>query len=213
MSMRHTMPLASAPLVTQRIAHPQRATYLEGPLHSSCITTFRGHAPHATALPSARTTAACQASSASTTDSTNKRTVARFVPRRENRWGAGLIDSGRAYIVWLTTERAADVARGHRRRSRHTTVFSLLDTRMMSRLQAYTASRDASSDDVQTQADLCLRLHDAIPHLPPRERLVMELLIEGKNQATIAHVLDVCEGTVSRLRMRAIASLRDLMVE
>jgi len=84
---------------------------------------------------------------------------------------------------------------------------------MMSRLQEYAASRDASSDDVETHADLCLRLHDAILHLPPRERLVMELLLEGKNQATIAHVLDVCEGTVSRLRMRAIASLRDLMVE
>ena len=144
---------------------------------------------------------------------TNERSVARFVPRRENRWGSGLIDSGRAYIVWLTTERAADVARARRRRRRHTTVFSLLDTRMMSRLQEYAASRDASSDDMQTHADLCLRLHDAILHLPPRERLVMELLLEGKNQATIAHVLDVCEGTVSRLRMRAIASLRDLMVE
>ena len=66
---------------------------------------------------------------------------------------------------------------------------------------------------MQSQADLCLRLHDAIPHLPPRERLVMELLLEGKNQATVAHVLDVCEGTVSRLRMRAIAMLRDLMAE
>jgi DNA-directed RNA polymerase specialized sigma subunit len=41
----------------------------------------------------------------------------------------------------------------------------------------------------------------------------MELLLEGKNQATVAHVLDVCEGTVSRLRMRAIATLRDLMAE
>ncbi len=84
---------------------------------------------------------------------------------------------------------------------------------MMSRVQEYSASRDASSDDMQTQADVCLRLHNAIPCLPPRERLVMELLLEGKNQATIAHVLDVCEGTVSRLRIRAVATLRDLMAE
>ena len=41
----------------------------------------------------------------------------------------------------------------------------------------------------------------------------MELLLEGKNQATIAHVLDVCEGTVSRIRMRAIATLRDRLAE
>ena len=66
---------------------------------------------------------------------------------------------------------------------------------------------------MQTQADLCLRLHDEIPHLPPRERLVMELVLEGKNQAVIAHVLDVCEGTVSRIRMRAIATLRARLAE
>ena len=143
----------------------------------------------------------------------NERTVARFVPRRATSCYCSLIDSGRAYIVWLTRERAADVARARRRRSRHTTVFSLLDTRMTSRLQACAASADASSDEVQSQTDLCLRLHDAIPHLPTRERLVMELLLEGKTQAAIAHVLDVCEGTVSRLRMRAIATLRDLMAE
>ena len=144
---------------------------------------------------------------------TNERTVARFVPRHEDRCGSDLIDSGLAYIVWLTRERAADVARARRRRSRHTTVFSLLDTRMTSHLQACTASPDASSEDMQSHAELCLRLHDAIPHLPARERLVMELLLEGKTQATIAHVLDVCAGTVSRLRMRAIATLRDLVAE
>ena len=144
---------------------------------------------------------------------TNERAVASFVPRDGDRRGAGPIDSGWAYIIWLTRERAADVARVLRRRSRHTTVFSLLDTRMASRLQECTASPDASSDDMHSQADLCLRLQDAIPHLPPRERLVVELLLEGKNQATVAHVLDVCEGTVSRLRMRAIATLRDLMAE
>ncbi len=144
---------------------------------------------------------------------TNERAVAPFVPRDDDRCGAGLIDSGRAYIVWLIRERAADVARARRRKSRHTTVFSLLDTRMMSRLQEYAVSRDGCSDDMQTQADLCLRLQDEIPLLPPRERLVMELVLEGKNQAVIAHVLDVCEGTVSRIRMRAIATLRARLAE
>jgi DNA-directed RNA polymerase specialized sigma subunit len=41
----------------------------------------------------------------------------------------------------------------------------------------------------------------------------VELLLEGKNQARIAHVLGVCEGTVSRLRARAIASLQSLVAE
>jgi DNA-directed RNA polymerase specialized sigma subunit len=43
--------------------------------------------------------------------------------------------------------------------------------------------------------------------------MVIELLLEGKSQAVISHALDVCEGTVSRLRTRAIASLRSLMAE
>jgi RNA polymerase sigma factor (sigma-70 family) len=144
---------------------------------------------------------------------THERTVARFVPRRDTSCACSLIDSGRAYIVWLTRERAADVARARRRRSRHTTVFSLLDTRMTSRLQESVASDDAICDGMTSQADLCLRLHDAIVRLPAPERLLIELLLEGKTQAAIAHVLDVCEGTVSRLRMRAIATLRDLMAE
>jgi hypothetical protein len=95
---------------------------------------------------------------------TNERTVSPFVPRREHRCRSGLIDSGRAYIVWLTRERAADVARSRRRRSRQTTVFSLLDTRMMSRLQEHAASGDASSDDMQTHADLCLCLRTMRSH-------------------------------------------------
>ena len=44
-----------------------------------------------------------------------------------------------------------------------------------------------------------------------RQRLVVELLLEGKSQALIAHVLGVNEGTVSRLRARAIASLRRIL--
>lgn len=37
------------------------------------------------------------------------------------------------------------------------------------------------------------------------------MLLAGKSQAAIAHVLEVCEGTVSRLRGRAIAELKRLM--
>jgi len=62
-------------------------------------------------------------------------------------------------------------------------------------------------------ADLCRKLHDALPHLPPREQLVIKLLLEGKNQVVIAHAMDCCEGTVSRLRTRAIAQLRAILAE
>jgi RNA polymerase sigma factor (sigma-70 family) len=142
--------------------------------------------------------------------STSDRPVALFAPRTDSRGNTRLADPGLAFIVWLSRERAADVARAWRRRNRHATVFSLLDQQTLQHVHV----RAAPSDDASSlQADICLRLHEAIPHLPPRERLVIELLLEGKNQAVIAHVLDVCEGTVSRLRMRAIATLRNLLAE
>jgi len=142
--------------------------------------------------------------------STSDRPVARFIPRTDARGNTLLADPGLAFIVWLSRERAADVARAWRRRNRHATVFSLLDPQTMKHMRAHAATSDDASS---LQADLCLRLHEAITHLPPRERLVIELLLEGKNQAVISHVLDVCEGTVSRLRMRAIAMLRDRLAE
>jgi len=142
--------------------------------------------------------------------STSDRPVARFAPRTDTHANKRLADPGLAFIVWLSRERAADVARTWRRRNRQATVFSLLDEKMMKQVHADVATSDDASS---LQADLCLRLHEALPHLPPRERLVIELLLEGKNQTVIAHVLDVCEGTVSRLRMRAIATLRDRLAE
>lgn len=145
--------------------------------------------------------------------STGERPVARFTLRRDDRCNSSLTDSGKAYIAWLVRERAADVARAHRRRRKRTTVFSLLDEQAAGHLQGCVASGDPACDEMPSQADLCMRLHDAIPRLPARERLLIELLLEGRNQATIAHMLDVCEGTVSRLRNRAIATLRDLVAE
>ena len=64
-----------------------------------------------------------------------------------------------------------------------------------------------------TPGDLCTQLHEAIGMLPPRKRMVIELLLEGKSQAVISHMIGVCEGTVSRLRWRATAQLRALLAE
>jgi RNA polymerase sigma factor (sigma-70 family) len=57
------------------------------------------------------------------------------------------------------------------------------------------------------------RVRAAAKQLEPRQRLLVELLLEGKSQTVIAHVLGVCEGTVSRLRARAIAALQSLVAE
>jgi RNA polymerase sigma factor (sigma-70 family) len=71
----------------------------------------------------------------------------------------------------------------------------------------------ASGDTTVSPVDLCTQLQEVIPMLPPRERMVIELLLEGKSQAVISHMIGVCEGTASRLRSRATAKLRALMTE
>ncbi len=144
---------------------------------------------------------------------TDERQVASFAPRRNARCNDSLSDPGQAFLVWLTRERAADVARSRRRQARHTTVFSALEKPARHRLQDSAAPGDAAGDDIAAQADLCVRLRDVIPRLPPRERTVIELLLEGKSQAVIAHVIGVCEGTVSRLRVRGTGLLRTLLAE
>ena len=58
----------------------------------------------------------------------------------------------------------------------------------------------------------CASLHQELERLEPRLRTVIAMLLEGKSQVTIAHALGVCEGTVSRLRVRAIDQLRCAMV-
>jgi RNA polymerase sigma factor (sigma-70 family) len=55
------------------------------------------------------------------------------------------------------------------------------------------------------------RLAAAIDRLEPQLRTVVQMLLDGKSQVVIAHVLGVCEGTVSRVRSRALAKLRALL--
>jgi RNA polymerase sigma factor (sigma-70 family) len=135
----------------------------------------------------------------------NERTVARF----ENRYdtGRGVGDPGLAYLLWLAHERAFDVARQRRRQATRRMRFKNL---------GHGPHADSTSIDTHANADeiesaATARLHDALALLEPRLRTVVELLLEGKSQAVIAHVLVVCEGTVSRLRTRAIAELKRLL--
>lgn len=120
-------------------------------------------------------------------------------------------DAGEAYITWLARDRAHDVARTRRRQDCHALPFSQLD-----RLDAASMEQFAIAPaEVEGRSidELCDRLRQAVTHLPPRERSVIELLLAGKSQAAIANTLQVCEGTISRLRGKAIAVLRDLLAD
>ena len=124
------------------------------------------------------------------------RAVARFDTARRPRSGDG--DSGISYLTWLVRERSLDVVRQRRRQAAR-------DLRFAEEGEAATPSEPAFD------ADQAARLREAVGRLEPRQRAVVELLLDGKSQTAIAHLLDVCEGTVSRLRTRAIAELRGMM--
>ena len=123
--------------------------------------------------------------------------------------GAGPgIDRGGAYIRLLARNRSLDVARSRRRDRRHVLPFSAAGDEVR---QGLTGRGMATPHRAEIEAHD--RLAAAIDRLDPELRTVVEMLLDGKSQAVIAHVLDVCEGTVSRLRSRAVAKLRALMDE
>lgn len=114
---------------------------------------------------------------------------------------------GLAYIRLLSRNRAIDVVRSRRRHERHGPVFSALDG---DGRRAVAAEAAAEGD---ATADIHERLFDAVTRLEPPLREVVQLLLDGKSQTVIAHMLDVCDGTVSRLRRRALDRLRRLLAE
>ena len=127
--------------------------------------------------------------------------VARFDAARSHGTASG--DPGRTYLAWLVRERSLDVAR-QRRRLRNR--WHPLPDQAASRLRS--SEPHACGED---EHERWARFHDAVERLKPRLRTVVQMLVAGKSQAAIAHVLDVSEGTVSRLRTRAVAELRRMM--
>ena len=115
-------------------------------------------------------------------------------------------DTGAAFIRVLSRNRALDVARSRGRRARRTVPFSaaIADVRA-----ALVVRRAAAA--LVAEAETHDRLAAAIDRLEPQQRTVVQMLLDGKSQVVIAHVLGVCEGTVSRIRSRALAKLRTLM--
>jgi len=135
-----------------------------------------------------------------------ERDVARFAPRPAVAGGAARGDAGIAYLMQLAHSRAIDVAR--RRQRRATRVFSEIGSQDGIAFEATIIGDDpigAASPNLRDS------IAEAASRLEPRQRLVIELLLAGKSQAMIAHVLEVSEGTVSRLRLKAIESLRQIL--
>ena len=133
--------------------------------------------------------------------SSSERSVSRFRPQRSRHRR----DPGEAFLVWLSTERARDVARSRRAGARHTKPLSLDEHEdSCASLQAFTVSSATTSGDRAL-------FYQSLEKLPARQRAVLHMLIEGHTQTAIAAKLRVCEGTVSRLRSNAIGALRHLL--
>jgi RNA polymerase sigma factor (sigma-70 family) len=131
------------------------------------------------------------------------RRVTRFTPARVSTVAK---DPGWGYLRRLARSRARDVAR--RRRRGRSVAFSQLGRHDEQRLAAILTNEAPAGEAILPVGD---RIRQAADSLEPRLRLLVELLLDGKSQAVIAHVLGRSEGTVSRLRRRAIAALRQIL--
>lgn len=134
--------------------------------------------------------------------SRDERRVTQFRPRR----APNDKDPGEAFLVWLSKERARDVARRRHSQARHVQPLSQIES--ASSLTPVHHLIGSSGPDAETLS----RLHRAIDGLKQRQAFVIRMLITGQSQATIAAELKVCEGTVSRLRTSAIARLREALL-
>lgn len=115
-------------------------------------------------------------------------------------------DAGAAYLHQLTHDRAIDVVRARRRRARHATLISEFGD--ATHIHVYRWTDVEAADDMAAADADSASLHREIGRLEPRLRTVVAMLLAGKSQVAIAQSLGVCEGTVSRLRVRAIGQLR-----
>lgn len=136
------------------------------------------------------------------------RAVAPFCPTTTR--GPG--EPGTAYVVWLAKERARDVARGIRSRSRLIKPFSQRGSdRLAFREPLMPAQPGDENQGMADARERHTRLEQALERLEPPLASVLRMLLQGQSQAAIAATLRVCEGTVSRMRVRAILRLRSLL--
>lgn len=141
-----------------------------------------------------------------------ERSVVKFDPVRL-RSQCAMGSSAEAYLHRLTHDRAIDVARARRRHSRRFVPFSHLNAAGAVEVAERPEATDEELDGPDPCHEATQRLYEAVGQLQPRQRAVIEFLREGKSQVVIAHALGVCEGTVSRLRVKAVVELRRLLAE
>jgi RNA polymerase sigma factor (sigma-70 family) len=108
-----------------------------------------------------------------------------------------------AYLRWLSKRRAVDTARQIRRRQE--TPISTLSEK-----DKHLHCLHAVKEENLAAETACL-LREACATLERRSRLVIEHYLDARPQAETVRVLGVCEGTVTRLRQRAIDRLRLLL--
>jgi RNA polymerase sigma factor (sigma-70 family) len=109
--------------------------------------------------------------------------------------------SAKAYLHWLADRRAMDVLRLKRRRAKRML--------LLAKAAAIRARDGAETDCPQAKA---AALQAAIARLDERSRYVLESHLRGEPQAVAARALGIAEGTVTRIRQRAIAELRRLLL-
>lgn len=112
-------------------------------------------------------------------------------------------DGATLYVRWLSRRRALDIVRQRRRQVRTFTDIAATEGRDPER--SVPDDRQAAADD---SAAL---LRQALGQLDPRSRQVLEWLLAGWTQARISRELGVCEGTVTRIRQKALDHLRKAM--
>jgi len=112
-------------------------------------------------------------------------------------------DGATLYVRWLSRRRALDIVRQRRRQVRTFTDIAATEGRDPER---------SVPDDRQAMADdSAALLRQALRQLDPRSRQVLEWLLAGWTQARISRELGVCEGTVTRIRQKALDHLRKAM--
>lgn len=119
-------------------------------------------------------------------------------------------NAGRRYLVWLTRRRALDIARRAWRDQRHCRCYTASNPHQIAAaIMQASCDQQAAAGLRALQDDRLEWIQTMFALLDPADRLLMEMVLEGKTLATIAHMLDCSEGTVSRRRQRIEQSLRE----
>jgi RNA polymerase sigma factor (sigma-70 family) len=109
------------------------------------------------------------------------------------------------YLKWLATNRSRDVSRS-RRRLREKPWLGLPEIPAPS-------NKAGDANEATVCNEFVAALHQAIAKLDGRAQEVIKRHLAGERRARTASDLGVCEGTVTRIRQRAMAQLQAALLE